>query len=104
MPLVVGCCLERHLQHVVQQCHCTPLSPAGRFFEDKIHNKEVLVEKLTLKNSTYKAAIQKLEAQLEHKEEMGEVSAQGCMKGTPNLAGLTATQPAVLFHNVTELC
>eukprot|EP00878_Enallax_costatus_P047184 GHUV01057614.1.p1 GENE.GHUV01057614.1~~GHUV01057614.1.p1 ORF type:complete len:345 (+),score=115.87 GHUV01057614.1:287-1321(+) len=44
-----------------------------RFFEDKIHTKEVLVEKLTLKNTTYKAAIQKLEAQLEHKEEMGEV-------------------------------
>lgn len=44
-----------------------------RFFEDKIHAKEVLVEKLALKNTTYKAAIQKLEAQLEHKEEMGEV-------------------------------
>jgi len=31
------------------------------------------VEKLTLKNSTYKSAIAKLEAQLVHKEEMGEV-------------------------------
>eukprot|EP00775_Hariotina_reticulata_P003207 gene3207-3484_t len=44
-----------------------------KFYEDKIHVKEVLVEKLTLKNSTYKSAIAKLEAQLVHKEEMGEV-------------------------------
>ena len=35
--------------------------------------KEVLLEKVGLKNSTYKAAIAKLEAQLAHKEEMGEV-------------------------------
>jgi capsid portal protein len=41
--------------------------------EDKVHGREVLVEKLTLKNSTYKAAVSKLEAQLAHKEEMGEV-------------------------------
>lgn len=31
------------------------------------------MEKLALKNTTYKAAIMKLEAQLAHKEEMGEV-------------------------------
>lgn len=45
----------------------------GRFFEDQIHSKEVMIEKLSLKNTTYKAAIAKLEAQLAHKEEMGEV-------------------------------
>ena len=60
---------------------------AARFFEEKIHAKEVLVEKLTLKNTTYKAAIQKLEAQLAHKEEMGEVrymtSAASSPVGTP---------------------
>jgi hypothetical protein len=43
------------------------------FLEDKVHAKEVLVEKLALKNTTYRTAIQKLEAQLAHKEEMGEV-------------------------------
>jgi len=45
-----------------------------RFLEDKIHDKEVMVEKLSLKNTTFKAAIAKLEAQVAHKEEMGEVS------------------------------
>lgn len=60
---------------VVARPVMSPLSCCIRFFEDKIHTKEVLVEKLTLKNTTYKAAIQKLEAQLEHKEEMGEVRA-----------------------------
>jgi hypothetical protein len=44
-----------------------------RFCEDQIHDKEVLIEKLSLKNTTYKAAIAKLEVQLAHKEEMGEV-------------------------------
>lgn len=44
-----------------------------RFLEDQVHDKEVLIEKLTLKNTTFKAAIAKLEAQLAHKEEMGEV-------------------------------
>jgi hypothetical protein len=43
--------------------------------ETQIHDKEVLIEKLSLKNTTYKAAIAKLEAQLAHKEEMGEVRA-----------------------------
>jgi hypothetical protein len=33
----------------------------------------VLLEKVNLKNVTYKAAITKLEAQLAHNEEMGEV-------------------------------
>lgn len=47
-----------------------------RFMEDQIHDKEVLIEKLTLKNTTNKAAIAKLEAQLAHKEEMGEVGVQ----------------------------
>lgn len=49
----------------------------GRFWEDQIRDKEVLLEKVILKNSTYKAAITKLEAQLAHKEEMGEVCARG---------------------------
>ena len=54
------------LNSILSGCLC-------RFLEDKIHGREVLVEKLTLKNSTYKAAVSKLEAQLAHKEEMGEV-------------------------------
>jgi hypothetical protein len=49
------------------------LKPLCSFLEDKVHAKEVLVEKLALKNTTYRTAIQKLEAQLAHKEEMGEV-------------------------------
>ncbi|KAI8471716.1 MAG: flagellar associated protein [Monoraphidium minutum] len=44
-----------------------------RYWEDKIYSREVLLEKVNLKNSTYRAAISKLEAQLAHKEEMGEV-------------------------------
>lgn len=44
-----------------------------RFFEDKIYSKQVLLDKATLKNNTYKGAMAKLEAQLVHKEEMGEV-------------------------------
>lgn len=53
--------------------HTPTHPPSRRFLEDHIHAKEVLVEKLTLKNATYKAAVSKLEAQLAHKEEMGEV-------------------------------
>lgn len=53
--------------------HTTTPPPHPRFWEDKIYNKEVLLEKVSLKNSTYKAGIAKLEAQLAHKEEMGEV-------------------------------
>lgn len=53
-----------------------PLCPP-RFMEAQIHDKEVLIEKLTLKNTTNKAAIAKLEAQLAHKEEMGEVRGRG---------------------------
>lgn len=44
-----------------------------KFMEDKLKAKEVLVEKLKLKNNTYRAQITKLEQQLAHKEEMGEV-------------------------------
>jgi hypothetical protein len=50
-----------------------PLPPLPRFFEDKIYSKQVLLDKATLKNNTYKGAMAKLEAQLVHKEEMGEV-------------------------------
>lgn len=60
--------------------HRHPLRPsttAPRFWEDQIRDKEVLLEKVSLKNSTYKAAIAKLEAQLAHKEEMGEVRSRG---------------------------
>jgi predicted nucleic acid-binding Zn-ribbon protein len=44
-----------------------------RHWEEAIHAKEVLLEKVALKNSTYKAAVAKLEAQLAHKAEMGEM-------------------------------
>ena len=36
----------------------------------------MLLDKVNLKNNTYKAAISRLEAQLSHKEEMGEVRDQ----------------------------
>jgi hypothetical protein len=41
--------------------------------EEKLRQKDTLTEKLRLKNSTIKAQIVKLEHQLAHKEEMGEV-------------------------------
>jgi hypothetical protein len=44
-----------------------------RFLQDSIHAKGVLVQKLALKNTSAKAAIAKLEAQLAHQEDMGEV-------------------------------
>lgn len=44
-----------------------------RFMEDKLRQKDTMIEKLRLKNTTMKAQIQKLEQQLQHKEEMGEV-------------------------------
>jgi hypothetical protein len=44
-----------------------------KFMEEKLRAKDTLIEKLRLKNSTIKAQINKLEYQLAHKEEMGEV-------------------------------
>ena len=44
-----------------------------RFWEHKIVSRDVITEKVNLKNTSYKAAIAKMEAQLAHKEEMGEV-------------------------------
>ena len=41
--------------------------------EEKLRQKDTFIEKLRLKNTTTKAQIAKLEAQLAHKEEMGEV-------------------------------
>uniref|UniRef100_A0A7S0UUC6 Cilia- and flagella-associated protein 263 n=1 Tax=Polytomella parva TaxID=51329 RepID=A0A7S0UUC6_9CHLO len=44
-----------------------------RFMEDKLRAKDATIDKLRLKNTTTKALITKLEHQLAHKEEMGEV-------------------------------
>ncbi|EFJ49167.1 hypothetical protein VOLCADRAFT_104371 [Volvox carteri f. nagariensis] len=44
-----------------------------RFLEDKLRQKDGTADKLRLKNTTTKALITKLEHQLAHKEEMGEV-------------------------------
>ncbi|PNH02951.1 putative monogalactosyldiacylglycerol synthase, chloroplastic [Tetrabaena socialis] len=44
-----------------------------RFMEDKLRQKDATADKLRLKNTTTKALITKLEHQLAHKEEMGEV-------------------------------
>lgn len=44
-----------------------------RFMEEKLRQKDTVIEKLRLKNSTTKAQIAKMEQQLAHKEEMGEV-------------------------------
>ncbi len=43
------------------------------FMEDKLRQKDATADKLRLKNTTTKALITKLEHQLAHKEEMGEV-------------------------------
>ncbi|GAX79378.1 hypothetical protein CEUSTIGMA_g6820.t1 [Chlamydomonas eustigma] len=44
-----------------------------RFMEEKLRQKDTIIEKLRLKNSTIKAQIGKMEHMLAHKEEMGEV-------------------------------
>ncbi|PRP74071.1 hypothetical protein PROFUN_08695 [Planoprotostelium fungivorum] len=44
-----------------------------RYFEDKIKTKDNLIEKLKLKNLTLKNQCTKIEGQLQHKEDMGEV-------------------------------
>ncbi|KAJ1618271.1 hypothetical protein T492DRAFT_604584 [Pavlovales sp. CCMP2436] len=44
-----------------------------RYMEDKQRTKDAAIEKLRLKNQTLKAQIQKIEQQLQLKEEMGEV-------------------------------
>jgi phage regulator Rha-like protein len=41
--------------------------------EEKLRQKDTMIEKLRLKNSTIKAQISKMEHMLAHKEEMGEV-------------------------------
>lgn len=80
-----GCCVA-----LASLLPCVPLCPP-RFMEAQIHDKEVLIEKLTLKNTTNKAAIAKLEAQLAHKEEMGEVrgrvSRRPCSDGCLDVTG-----------------
>ncbi|KAJ1486164.1 hypothetical protein T484DRAFT_1944153 [Baffinella frigidus] len=43
------------------------------FLEDKLRTKDSVCDKLTLKNAALKQQILKLENQLQHKEEMGEV-------------------------------
>ena len=43
------------------------------FLEDKLRTKDSVVDKLSLKNAALKQQILKLENQLQHKEEMGEV-------------------------------
>lgn len=44
-----------------------------RFMEDKLLQRDCMIEKLRLKNSTIKAQLQKVEVQLKQKEEMGDV-------------------------------
>mmetsp|Transcript_39369 Transcript_39369/g.61369 ORF Transcript_39369/g.61369 Transcript_39369/m.61369 type:complete len:342 (+) Transcript_39369:229-1254(+) len=43
------------------------------FLEDKLRTRDSVIDKLTLKNAALKQQILKLENQLQHKEEMGEV-------------------------------
>jgi len=45
----------------------------AQYYEGKIKSKDVQIEKLKLKNLSLKNQCLKLEAQLQHKEEMGEV-------------------------------
>ncbi|XP_077982836.1 cilia- and flagella-associated protein 263-like [Glandiceps talaboti] len=44
-----------------------------RYFDDKLRQRDTLIEKLRLKNSTLKVQKKKLQLQLKQKEEMGEV-------------------------------
>jgi len=46
---------------------------AVRYMEEKLRAKGAMAEKLRLKNSTLKTQIQKMEGQLQQKEDMGEV-------------------------------
>jgi hypothetical protein len=51
--------------------------------EDKLRQKDATCVKLRLKNGTTKTLITKLEHQLAHKEEMGEVRPSGRMPLDP---------------------
>lgn len=62
----VGSCIGHPL-------YLPTLTYAHRFMEEKLRQKDTVIEKLRLKNSTTKAQIAKMEQQLAHKEEMGEV-------------------------------
>lgn len=44
-----------------------------RYMEEKLRQKDAMIEKLRLKNATLKTHIKKVEIQLKHKEEMGDV-------------------------------
>ena len=44
-----------------------------KYFEDKIHGKDAIIEKLRLKNAALKSQICKIETQLSQKEEIGDV-------------------------------
>ena len=44
-----------------------------RYMEEKLRQKDAMIEKLRLKNATLKTHIKKVEVQLKHKEEMGDV-------------------------------
>jgi len=46
---------------------------AVRYMEEKLRSKGAMAEKLRLKNMTLKSQIQKMEGQLQQKEDMGEV-------------------------------
>lgn len=43
-----------------------------RYMEEKLRQKDALIEKLRLKNATLKSQAQKIDAQLRYKEEMGD--------------------------------
>lgn len=44
-----------------------------RYMEEKLRGKDAMIEKLRLKNATLKNQMKKVEVQLRHKEEMGDV-------------------------------
>lgn len=44
-----------------------------RYMEEKLRSKDAMIEKLRLKNATLKNQMKKVEVQLRHKEEMGDV-------------------------------
>lgn len=63
---------ERVCRRILQEYVWQPVC-CFRFLEDKLRQKDATIDKLRLKNTTTKALITKMEHQLAHKEEMGEV-------------------------------
>lgn len=68
-----------HCRYSHSACPACPALPC-RFLGDRVHEKQLLLEKLELRFRTVRATVAKLEAQLAHEAEVG---------GSCSAAGLT---------------